>query len=301
MPGLPELAGRTSSRGILACRVTLHQVIGVTGATGEVGGRVARLLSDRGAPQRLIVRDTARAPKLPHVEVAAFGGYDDLEGMERAFKDQETLLLVSAREAADRVDQHKLAVDAAVAADVQHIVYLSFIGAAPDATFSYARHHFETEAYIRSSGIPFTLSRQNLYMDLLPFLGGEEGVIRGPAGNGRVVPVLRDDVAAAVTVMLTEADHTGKIYELTGPDALTLLQVADELTRATGKVVRYENETLEEAQSSRAKYGAPDWEVEGWITTYTAVAAGEMDVITDDVKMLTGRDPVGVRAFLSAV
>ena len=274
-------------------------MIGTTGATGEVGGRIARLLAARGKPQRLIVRDPTKAPELSSAEVVSFGGYDDSDGMKRSFAGVSTLFLVSGREAPDRTEQHKRAVDAAVAAGVERIVYLSFVGAAPDATFTFARHHYETEQHIRSSGVTFTFSRQNLYMDILPFLGGEEGIIRGPAGNGRVAPVLRDDVAEAIVTMLTQPGHDGATYTLTGPIALTLAEVAEQLSRATGKAVRYENETLDEAKASRAKYGAPDWEVEGWITTYLAIAAGEMDIVTDDVKSLIGRLPVSVEEFLS--
>ncbi len=105
--------------------------------------------------------------------------------MREAFTGVSTLFLVSAREAEDRVEQHKLAIDSAAAAGVERVVYLSFIGASADATFTFARDHFQTEEHIRASGLGFTFSRQNLYMDLLPVLGGEEGVIRGPAGDGR--------------------------------------------------------------------------------------------------------------------
>jgi NAD(P)H dehydrogenase (quinone) len=274
-------------------------MIGTTGATGEVGGRVAHRLAKRGVKQRLIVRDRSRAPDLPAADVVEFGGYTDPEGMRRACAGISTLFLVSAPEAPDRVDQHEAAIDAAVAAGIERIVYLSFIGAAADATFTFARDHFQTEERIRRSGLGFTFSRQNLYMDLLPVLGGEEGVIRGPAGEGRVAPVLRDDVADALTAMLTEPGHDGATYELTGPEALTLNEVAALVSEFTEHPVVYEEETLEQARASRASYGAPDWEVEGWITTYTAIAAGEFDVVTDHVRRLTGHEPVSAREFLS--
>ena len=164
------------------------------GVTGTTGARLVRRLTERGAPHRLIVRDAGRAPTGPG-EVVDFGGYGDPAGMRRAFDGVWTLFLCSAHEAQDRVEQHRSAVDAAIAAGVARIVYLSFVGAARDATFTFARDHFLTEEHIRSSGIDFTFSRQNLYMDLLPLIAGSDDVIRGPAGKGRVAPVLRDDVA----------------------------------------------------------------------------------------------------------
>ncbi len=274
--------------------------IGTTGATGEVGRRVARHLADRGAHQRLLVRDASRAPAIAGAEVVEFGGYGDAEGMRQAFAGITTLFLASAHEAPDRVEQHTTAVDVAIAAGVERIVYLSFLGAAPDATFTFARDHFHTEQHIRRSGLAFTFSRQSLYLDFLPTMVGADGVIRGPAGDGRLAPVLRDDVAESLGAMLTEPGHTGQAYELTGPHSLTLTEMAAQISERSGQTVTYEPETLDEARASRAHLAAPAWELEGWVTSYAAVASGELDVVTDHVHRLTGHEPKGVRAFLEA-
>jgi NAD(P)H dehydrogenase (quinone) len=274
-------------------------LIGVTGATGEIGRRVAARLAASGERARLLVREASRAPQHDGHAVAEFGGYDDPDGMRRAFDGVSTLLLVSGREAADRVAQHTRAVDAARAAGVGRIVYLSVISAAPDATFTFARDHFHTEQHIQASGMAFTFSRQNLYMDLVPLLAGEDGVIRGPAGDGRLAPVLRDDVADALLAMLTGPGHEGMTYELTGPESSTLAELAAAVSATADRIVTFRDETLEEAYASRAAYGAPEWEVEGWISTYTAIAAGEFDVVTDHVARLTGHEPVSVHDFLA--
>ena len=273
-------------------------LIGVTGATGQVGSRVAKRLAASGRRQRLVVRDTARAPVLPDAEVVAIGGYSDSVGMRRAFSGISTLLLVSAAEAADRLEQHLLAVDSATAAGVKRIVYLSFMAAAADATFTLARDHFRTEEGIRKSGLAFTFSRQSMYLDVMPFMA-TDGVIRGPAGNGRIAPVARDDVADSLVTMLTQDGHEDRTYNLTGPQALTMAEIAREISEATGQSVTFQDETLEEARASRAHYGAPAFEVEGWVTSYAAIATGEMDVVTDDVRLLTDHEPIGVREFLS--
>ena len=94
--------------------------------------------------------------------------------------------MVSAAESADRLDQHRTFIDAAAEAGVRHIVYTSFLGAAPDATFTLARDHWVTEEHIRASGLAFTFLRDSFYLDFLPALAGEDGVIRGPAGDGLV-------------------------------------------------------------------------------------------------------------------
>ena len=273
-------------------------MIAITGANGQIGSRVAARLAEHGIEQRLLVRDPSTPPSHPGAEVARYGGYLDADGMVTTLEGVDTVLLISARETEDRVEQHMTAVDAAATVGVERIVYLSFLGAAPDATFTFARHHFETEQYIRESGLAFTFSRQNLYMDLIPYLGGEEGVIQGPADDGRVAPIARDDVADALVPMLLDDGHTGATYELTGSEALTLGEIATTLTEATDSHVEFVNETVEEAYESRRRYGAPDWEVEGWVTTYTAIAAGELNVRTDHVERLTGHRPITLREFL---
>src|SRR5213080_1228271 len=116
-------------------------VLAVTGSTGNVGGRVARLLSAAGVPQRLVVRDPGRAPALDGADVTQ-AGYGDGAAARRALAGVDTLFMVSGAESADRVDQHRTFVDAAASAGVRRIVYLSFYGAAPDATFTLARDHW---------------------------------------------------------------------------------------------------------------------------------------------------------------
>ena len=157
-------------------------LIAVTGATGELGGRVARRLADRGLAQRLVVRDPSRAPDLEGSEVAQASNYEARDEMEAALRGAQTLFLASAGEARNRVDQHKAAVDAAKAAGVERIVYLSFFGASSNAAFTFARDHFHTEEHIKASGLSYAFSRDNIYLDFVPFFAGPDGAIRGPGG-----------------------------------------------------------------------------------------------------------------------
>ena len=272
-------------------------IIAVTGVTGGLGGRVARRLAERGATQRLVVRDPARAPELAGAEVAT-GSYDDAEGLRRAFDGTRTLLMVSASEAPDRERLHANVVDAAVAAGVERIVYTSFFGAAPDCTFTFGRDHWHAEEHIRASGLGHTFLRDNLYIDFLPLMAGPDGVIRGPAGDGRVAAVARDDIADVAVAALVGGGHEGRSYDLTGPEALTLAEAAEELSRAAGRPIRYQAETLEEAYASRASYGAPGWEVDGWVTTYVAIANGDLEQVSGDVAAVAGHPPLRLAEFL---
>ena len=190
-------------------------MLGVTGSTGRLGGRVARLLSEAGVEQRLLVRDLHRAPDLPGT-TAVRASYDEVPA--GALEGLSTLLMVSAAESATRLEEHLSFVASAAAAGVGQLVYLSFYGAAPDAVFTLARDHFHTEQAIRSSGLGWTFLRDNLYLDFLPMMAGEDGVLRGPAGDGRFAGVALDDVGRAVAAVLTDPSaHLGATYSLTGP------------------------------------------------------------------------------------
>ena len=268
-------------------------MIAVTGASGYVGGHTAALLAARGVPLRLVVRNAARAPDLG-AEVRTASRYGAHEEMRAAFEGADTVFLVPAEESEDRVEQHKTAVDAAVAAGVRRIVYLSFINASSDATFTLVRHHWATEQHIRASGLAFTFPRMNLYLDFVPRMVSDDGVIAGPGGDGRAAIVARDDVAAVAAALLTGNGHDGETYDVTGRESLTFAEMAATLGAT------YKDETLEEARASRAGYGAPDWMVEGWISTYTAVARGELDTISDTVARLTDHAPLTLAEFIRA-
>lgn len=277
--------------------------IAVTGSTGRIGSLVANQLSAAGLPMRLLVRTPERAPILPDTTVHR-ASYRDGAAVRAALTGVQLAFMVSAAEAEDRVDEHRTFARAAADAGVEHLVYLSFAGATAASTFTLGRDHFATEEFIRllgeGTGMAHTFLRDNFYADFMPKMLGDDGVIRGPAGDGRVALVAQRDVAAAAGAVLLRADeHRNATYTLTGPEALTLAEVADIMTTATGRDVTFHNETLDEAYASRASYGAPDWMVDAWVSTYTSIAAGEVAEITDDVSRLTGRPATSLQELLT--
>ncbi|HVE23870.1 MAG TPA: SDR family oxidoreductase, partial [Sporichthya sp.] len=245
-----------------------------------------------------LVRRPDAAPTLPRGEIAGVS-YGDEATCRQALNGIETVFMVSARESADRVADHRTFVDAAAAAGVRHVVYTSFYGATADAVFTFAREHWATEEHIRSSGMRWTFLRDNLYLDLVPLIPGPDDAIRGPAGTGRISAVAQDDIAdVALAVLLQPGHHAGATYDLTGPEEFSLAEAAAQLSEATGRHVVYVDETLEEAYASRAGYGAPEWELDGWITTYLAIAAGELAGLSDAVERVTGHQPLALRDLL---
>ncbi|RMI14424.1 NAD(P)H-binding protein [Cellulomonas triticagri] len=278
-----------------------EDLIVVTGASGRVGRRLAVRLAAEGARQRLVVRSPDRAPDVPGAEVAVSPGYVDIAATRAAFAGARTVFLVSGREAAGRVDEHRAAVDAAVDAGVERVVYLSFQGAAPDATFTFARDHWATEEHLRASGLRFTFLRDCLYHDAVARFVGADGVMRGPAADGRLAAVSHDDVADVATAVLLDERaeaHDGQAYDVTGPEAYSLTEAAAVLSEATGRAITYEPETREEAFASRAGYDAEPWEVEGWVTSYAAIATGELATVSPTVPRLTGRPAQSLRDWL---
>ena len=138
----------------------------------------------------------------------------------------------------------------------------------------------------------WTFLRDNFYLDFLADLPGEDDVIRGPAGEGRCAAVTRADVAAcAASVLRDPAAHLGATYDLTGPEAPTFAEVARTLTEHLGRPIGYRDETLEEAYASRRRWPAPDWQYDAWVSTFTAIARGELERVSGDVERLTGRPP----------
>lgn len=270
----------------------MASLIGVTGATGEIGGRVARTLVAKGHRVRLLVRDATRAPKLDGVEVAEIE-YSDRDLSVDALRGVNSLLMVSATESPERIRDHETFISAAKTAGISQVVYTSFFGAAPQATFTFARDHYATEQLLRGSGMHWTFLRDNFYIEVFQHFANDDGELLGPAGDGRVSAVARADVAAvASTVLDNPAAHENVTYDLTGPAALTLTEIAEVLSKHTGRTITYREETVEEAYESRKKWPAEKWQYDAWVSTYAAIASGELSEVSDDVEKVTGRKPL---------
>jgi NAD(P)H dehydrogenase (quinone) len=136
----------------------------------------------------------------------------------------------------------------------------------------------------------YTFLRDSFYSDLLPFFADDQGVIRGPAGGGRVAGVARADVAdVAAAVLRSPGEHADATYVLTGPEALSLTELAERAGPVLGRELRFEDETVEAAYASRrAAYGAEDWQLDAWVSTYTAIRDGSCAEVTGDVERVAG-------------
>jgi NAD(P)H dehydrogenase (quinone) len=278
-------------------------LIAITGASGKLGGATISCLLERKTPAGAIVavvRDpaklTVRGPAVRRAD------YTDPRALEKAFKGIEKLLFISTSVIGEeRMVHHRNVVDAARVAGVGHIVYTSVVKPSADAIFAASPGHFQTEALVRESGIPYTFFRDNLYMDLIPFMFGnavESGKIVHNAGAGRVGFVARRDVATALAAALSSGDHTGKSYDISAPSPYSLGDVAAALGRASRRTVTYQPVRSDEFRKVLEEKGAPAPIIGMSVALGDAIRAGEFDVASTDLTRLMGRPPETLDAFL---
>ena len=179
------------------------------------------------------------------------------------------------------------------------IVYLSFLGADPDASFLHARSHGATERMLAESGIPFTAVRNGMYADEIATWFDADGRITGPGGDGAVSLTYRPELAEAIAELLVEPAHDERsVVTITGPEAVTLSELAATASEVTGDDYRYEPLDREEWLAYRRGLGRPAWSIEAGISYYDGVARGEAGIVGDDFRQLTGKDPLTIRELV---
>lgn len=274
--------------------------LAITGATGHLGSQLARQLSEAKIETRLLARRPEAVEKLPYTTVFE-SYYDNSEITVNSLKGIEVLFMVSARESQNRVAEHKALIDAAKKAGVKHIIYLSFFNAKANSTFTYARDHAATEQYIKDNGFKYTFIRDNFYMDFFVELCEEYGEIKGPAGNGKVSAVVREDVAEVILAILKNPTaFENETLDMTGPQSLSMQEIAAIMTEKLGRQINFVDETLEEAYESRKKWPAESWEYDGWVSTYTAIKNDELSAVSGDIERVLGRPATSLQEFLQA-
>ncbi|MBO27161.1 MAG: NAD(P)-dependent oxidoreductase [Rhodobacteraceae bacterium] len=230
--------------------------IAITGATGQLGRLTVQKLIERQGAEGLValVRSPEKAADLG-VETRAFD-YDRPDWLAPALSGVDVLVLISSSEVGKREAQHGAVIEAAKAAGVSRIVYTSILHA-DTSPMSLAPEHRVTEALLEKSGLKVTLLRNGWYHD--NYLGAlpaalEHGAMIGAAGEGRIASAAREDFAEAAAIAATGEGHEGKTYELAGDTAYTLADLAEEVSRQTGKQIPYVNMT--EAEYAEALKGA---------------------------------------------
>ena len=283
----------------------------VTGATGHFGKAAIEFLLKKGVPATSIaalVRDEAKATtlKTQGIELRK-GDYDDYTSLVKAFTGVDKLLLVSSSDIDNRRVQQTNAVKAATEAGVKHILYTSFVridesDASPIAFV--AQTHILTENLIHESGIPYTILRNNLYMDFVPVFIGEKVLETGvywPAGNTPGAYALREEMAEAAANVLTGSGHENKTYNISNTSAWTFQQVADTISNASGKSIGYISPSQEEYKAVLTQAGIPAHFIAMFAGFAEAIRLGEFDSAAGtDLEKLLGRKPTSLESYLSS-
>ena len=236
----------------------------VTGAGGQLGRLVIDNLLES-VPASQIIASVRRAEAggeftARGVEVRQ-ADYDYPHTLDAAFAGVDKLLLVSSSEVGKRLAQHRNVIEAAARAKIKLIVYTSILHA-DSSPLGLAAEHLATETVLGESGVPFAILRNGWYTE--NYTGSvpaavAHGAVLGSAGEGRIASAARADyAAAAVAVLTSNQDQAGKVYELAGDDAYTLMQLAAEVARQSGKPVVYKNLPEPDYKAALESAGLPE-------------------------------------------
>jgi uncharacterized protein YbjT (DUF2867 family) len=281
-------------------------VIIVTGSTGLTGTEVVRQLSVRGVPTRALVRNMATTNAAKAAALAALPGVEVVEGdMARpeslgpALAGVDQAMLISAS-APDMAEIQNLFVDAAAAAGVAHLVKLSGIMPEIDSPFRYARMHGEVEQHIERSGMAWTHLRagefMHAYFRQVPSILNR-GILALPMGDGRIASIDIGDIARVAVDVLAGTGHEGRIYPITGPESLTMAEVAGKLSAATGNAIRYVAVTPDEARAAQLANGMPEYTADGLYELFAERRKGKEATVWPTISEVFGWQPVTFDEF----
>lgn len=310
-----EISEKSCSRlAMSAARIVL------TGTTGGLGSSVLKHIQSLLDPSRLIVSlyNPSKAPKLPKGLEVRKGDYSDPSSLDVAFKGAQILLLISYPSIAHelRVKNHINAIDAAKRTGITHIFYTSLAFAGPptssESVAAVMRAHIDTEAYLKESGLAFTIIREGIYSESYPlYLGffdpssSATEIAIPDDGNGGIAWASRDELGEATAKLLVQAatntsfQYQNKTVLLTGPEAVPLSAVASILSRLLDRTITVNYvEVGEYATSSKvlSKLG-PEF-AKLWATTYEALRQGECAIVDPLLGLVLGRRPKEMHAVL---
>lgn len=283
----------------------------VTGATGHLGQATIQSLLQQGVPASGIaamVRDEAKASQLSAQGIQLrTGDYNQQPGLLKATEGIEKLLLISSSDvSADRFQQHKNIIDAAKENGVAHIIYTSIDlrDFQHTAIPFVAQTHYDTAAYLKASGIPYTLLNNNLYADLIPHFAGQQALEKGiffPAGEGKTPFTPRVEMGAAAAAVLTGTRHENKEYSITAGTAYSFTEIASIMSGITGRPVAYLNPDKQAYIDALTAAGVHPGEATFFAGFGEAISNGELNTHRSDLEHLLGRKPMDLETFLRGI
>lgn len=280
----------------------------VTGATGHLGTAVIGHLLTKTPANKIaaFARDAGKAADLKEkgVEVCV-GSYDDTASLDRAMQGVEKILLIASNDEKNRLSQHRNVVDAAKKAGVNCVAYTSRnLKHRSTLVNKLMEGHFQTEDYIKESGLNYVLFRNALYMDVIPQFVGEkvfETGINLPAGQGRVAYALRSEMGEAIANVLAEDGCDSRIYQLTGSQSCTFGDAATALTDLSGGEVKYTPVEKSAFEAQMKQRGTPEPVIEKVVGFITDIKNGQEEEVNSDLENLLGRKPKSLKEGLKSL
>ena len=273
----------------------------VTGATGKTGGAVAQELAAHKIPFRVLVRDEQKAGALKELGAEiAVGDLADRKAVSDALQGVEKAVLIMSNDE-EQLTLEKQFADCAVAAGVKHLVKLSSMESTQGTTKPIPAMHVASEDHIRASGMNWTMIRptfftQNFLTAARTIAVSDEIVLA--LGDAVVAPTDLRDVAEVIRLVLTDDAHLNKSYDLTGPEALSLAQVAEKFSKVLGREIRYVAQPVEEFRKILTQVGLPEWRVNAVCDEFTLLSKKASMQTTDTIQQLLGRPPRSVEQFV---
>lgn len=277
----------------------------VTGATGQLGRAVLHTLLAKSIPHDLaaLVRDPAKAADLQAQGISIrVGNYADPASLKQAMQGVTKVLLISGGGEDDALQQHYNVVDAARQAGVQCLAYTGRALKDPATlTNELMKRHFQTEDYIKASGLPHVFFRNVLYLDALPQFLGPQVLTTGihlPAGSGKVAYALRSEMGEAIANVLLTSICDNRVYSFTGSEAYSFHDVATALTTLSGKPVDYTPLETNDFESQLLARGVPAFRIPLIVGFMTDIRNGQEEAVSTDLEQALGRKPKALQAGL---
>lgn len=278
----------------------------VTGATGHLGGSIIDHLLTKVSANQIValVRDHSKAAALSTaVVLVREGNYHDAQSLKAAFVGVTKAVLVSSNDFEDRLGQHKNVIDAAKEAGVRHFVYtgISLKNVNESALRPAMIDHFQTEDYVKASGLPYTFMQNNLYAEMIPLYIGDKVLEKGiifPGGDGKIPFAQRDEMGEAIANVLTENNHFNKVYTIANSESYSFHDMAKYLSELSGKSITYTAADPEVFLNNLKKSNFPEKMLKVFIGFSTAMRHGDFDLPGSDLQTLLRRKPSDLKHYL---
>jgi len=273
----------------------------VTGASGGAGGAVLKEVAKTGKPFRAMYRSREDAARVPADVPAVIADFADKPSLRRALEGVDTVYLVCSP-VRELVELEGNMVDACRETGVRHVVLNSALGAG-DYSKSFPSWHRKVEEKLKAAGLEYTILRPNSFMqNILTYYAPSirsQGAFYAAMGSARISFIDVRDIAAVATKALTTEGHAGKTYELNGPEALTYSEVAEKISRASGRKVQYVDIPVEQQKRSMLDQHMPEWQVTALLDLQAYYTGGKGGQVDEVLATILGRSPTTMDQFLA--